>query len=203
MVFMTNDPPRGILQRIFYRTVQWITLILLKVLVRYQYRNPERLPMSGATLICPNHSSHMDPMAVGSMVGRRVGFLAKKSLFDTMILGSFLRALDCIPIDRKASGIGGMKETLRRLKKSESIVLFPEGERSWDGNMIPLMSGFTAMVRRVKVPVVPIGIHGTHHAWPRGQSAPKFGRVKLVVGHPIPYETMKDMSDEELSLIHI
>lgn len=199
MFSMTNDPPRGILTRIFYRSVQWITLVLLKVLFRYQYRYADRLPMSGGTLICPNHTSHLDPMAVGCMVRRRVAFLAKKSLFEIKLLGAFLNGVDCIPIDRKATGIGGMKETLKRLKRSESIVFFPEGERSRDGNMLPLMTGFTALVKRVKVQVVPIGIHGTHDAWPRGQSTPKLGRIKLIVGHPIPFDDLKDMSEEEMA----
>ena len=90
--------------------------------------------------------------------------------------------LDCIPIDRDATGIGGMKITLKRLKKGESVVLFPEGERSWEGELLPLMTGFTALVKRVKVPIIPIGIHGTYEAWPRGAGKPKMHPVKVVVG---------------------
>ena len=82
-------------------------------------------------------------------------------------------------------GIGGMKETLDRLKASEPVMLFPEGERSVDGEPLPIMTGFTALVKRVEVPLVPVGIHGTFEAWPRGIKYPRFGNVKVVFGKPI------------------
>ena len=92
-----------------------------------------------------------------------------------------------------------MKETLKRLKRGELVVLFPEGERSPTGELQPLKTGFTALVKRVKIPVVPVGIHGTFEAWPPGAKRPKFGRVRLFVGEPIPYEDLAELSDQEMA----
>ncbi len=92
-----------------------------------------------------------------------------------------------------------MKETLKKLKKGESVVLFPEGERSFDGELLPLMTGFTALVKRVKVPIVPIGIHGTHEAWARGVSKPKPHKIKLIVGDPIPFDDIADMDEQTMA----
>lgn len=195
----TNDPPRPLLQRIFYRSTQIFVMLLFKVILRLQTRNVDRFPLSGGTLICPNHLSNYDPLVVGCISTRRVSFLAKKALFKFKPMGWLLYAVDCIPIDREATGIGGMKETLRRLKQQESVMLFPEGERSFDGEMLPMMTGFTALVKRVKVPMVPVGIHGTHEAWPRGQALPWFGRVKVVVGHPIEFSEVESMSEQEMA----
>lgn len=201
MTLFTNNPPRPIWRRFVYRFIQWFTLIPLKILFGYQYRHVDRLPMTGGALICPNHLSHLDPMMMGCICPRRVNFLAKKSLFDNKILGTILSSIDCIPIDRDATGIGGMKETLKRLKKGESVVMFPEGERSTDGQLLPLMTGFTALVKRLKIPVYPVGIHGTHEAWPPG-SKPKPGRrIKLVVGNQIPFSELADKSEEEMAEI--
>lgn len=199
MTLFTNDPPRSLLHRAFYRFIQCFTLTIFRIFFRFRYRNADKLPLTGGALICPNHFSHLDPMAIGCIARRRVNFLAKKALFNNKWFGKVLYALDCIPIDREATGIGGMKETLKRLKKGESVVLFPEGERSFDGDLLPLMTGFTALVKRVKVPIIPVGIHGTHEAWARGVSKPKMGRVKLVVGDPIPFASMERMSEQEMA----
>ena len=199
MPLFTNDPPRTLRQRIFYRSVQWIKLCIVKIFFNYKYRHTDRLPLTGAALICPNHFSHLDPMAVGCIAPRRVSFLAKKALWNNKWIGRGLDGLDCIQIDREATGIGGMKATLKRLKKGESVVLFPEGERSFDGNLLPLMTGFTALVKRVKIPIVPIGIYGTHEAWARGVSKPKMGRVRVYIGHPIPYSDLENMSEQEMA----
>ena len=199
MAFILNDPPRPLFHRVVYRITQWVTLLIFKALFRFQYRHADRLPLEGGVLICPNHFSHLDPMAVGCIARRRVNFLAKKSLFDQRLFGWYLSVLHSIPIDREATGIGGMKETLKRLKKSEPVVMFPEGERSWDGNLLPLMKGFTALVKRVKVPIVPVGIHGTYETWPRGKSIPKPGRIKLVVGESIPFSQLAEMDEEQMA----
>ena len=172
MTLFSNNPPRTLFHRAFYRTVQCLTLFVFRIYFGYKFRNTDRLPLDGGALICPNHISNLDPMAVGCIAHRRVSFLTKKSLLEKGLLGEILRRLDCIPIDRD-SGIGGMKETLKKLKKGESVVLFPEGTRSEDGNMQPVLPGFTALLKRVKVPVVPIGIHGTFEAFPSGASKPK------------------------------
>ena len=199
MPLITNDPPRPLLQRVFYRSIQWFTLGVFKIVFRYKYAHVDRLPMTGGALICPNHFSHLDPMAIGCIARRRVNFLAKKALWSSWAFGKILDALECIPIDREATGIGGMKLTLKRLKKGESVVLFPEGERSFDGNLLPLMTGFTALVKRVKVPIIPVGIYGTHEAWARGVSTPKPHKIRLVVGRPIPFCDMESMSEEEMA----
>ena len=134
---------------------------------------------------------------IGCVTPRRINFLAKKTLFR-FPLGPIIRTLDSIPIERDGIGIGGIKETLRRLKRDEAVLIFPEGQRSWDGELLPLMGGFTALVKRVPMTLVPVGIEGTHHVWPRGTTLPKPGNIQVVVGEPIEYDELKDLSDEEL-----
>ena len=135
-------------------------------------------PKKNGMIIISNHQSNLDPIVVGCIMPRRMNFLAKESLFDIFPLGWFLRQVDTIPIDREGMGVSGMKETLRRLKRNESILIFPEGTRSRDGEMVPLKPGFVALAKRVKLPMVPIGIDGTFTSWPPGKKAaealPKF-----------------------------
>ncbi|MCH2182115.1 MAG: 1-acyl-sn-glycerol-3-phosphate acyltransferase, partial [Mariniblastus sp.] len=135
---LNNDPPRSFYRRCFYRFWQWFWQMVLLVLYQVRVHHQHRFPMKGATLLCSNHQSNLDPVVIGCVCPRRLNFLAKKDLFG-FPLGVVLRMVDAIPIDREGIGIGGMKETLRRLKKNEPVLIFPEGERSWDGDLLPLM----------------------------------------------------------------
>ncbi|MEE2826786.1 MAG: lysophospholipid acyltransferase family protein [Planctomycetota bacterium] len=196
--FFTNDPPRSLYRRCFYRFWQWFWQMVLLVMYKVRVHHQHRLPRSGATLLCSNHQSNLDPIVIGCVSPRRLNFLAKKGLFH-FPLGVILRLLDAIPIDRDGIGIGGMKETLRRLKKKEPVLIFPEGERSWDGEILPLMKGFTALVKRVPVTLVPIGLDGPFDAWPRGARFPRPGQIQVVIGQPIQTNEIDGLSDEQIS----
>jgi 1-acyl-sn-glycerol-3-phosphate acyltransferase len=137
-------------------------------------------------------------MITGISCPRRLNYLAKESLFSFAPFAWLLRCLGSIPIDRGGIGIAGMKETLRRLKKNESVVLFPEGERSYDGQMLPLMTGFCSLVKRVNVPLIPVGISGSHRAWPRTKQFPGFGRISVVIGEPIKPQHLQTLTEPEM-----
>ncbi len=74
------------------------------------------------------------------------------------------------------------------------MLVYPEGERSWDGKLAPLKPGVTLLVRRARCPIVPVGIAGAFDAWPRTRGrmrwAPPFltwrrARIAVSVGQPI------------------
>ena len=65
-----------------------------------------------------------------------------------------------------------------------NILIFPEGERSYDGKMLPFMGGLGLMVKELQIPVVPIKIEGIEKVFPRGTSIPKRGRVTITFGKP-------------------
>ena len=128
-----------------------------------------------------------------------MNYLAKKTLFQQQPLKWVIEHLDAIPIDREGMGIGGIKETLRRLKRGEMVLIFPEGQRTFDGEMLPLMPGFCALARRSKVPLVPVGFDGAFQAWPRTRLIPGPGYISMFVGKPIEYSDYQTFSDEELT----
>ena len=95
-------------------------------------------------------------------------------------------------------GIGGIKETIRRLRRGEMVLMFPEGQRTFDGEMMDFMPGVCALARRTKVPLVPVGFDGAYHSWKRGTRIPKRDTVYMVVGKPIEEAEYRDLDDDEL-----
>ncbi len=181
--------------------VRWffrISMVLgVKVRVHGLDNFPEVSPAGGPMLICTNHQSNLDPLVMGVVCPFPINYLAKKSLFKFAPLRWFLTWNDSIALDRTA-GVVGIKETLRRLKKGESVLIFPEGSRSRDGKLQPVKQGFCTIAKRTRVPVLPVAIAGTFDACPPNHW-PRFGNVHVVIGQAIEFEQYKDWSDEVLA----
>ena len=144
--------------------VRWFFRILLTLMYRIRVHGLENYPKHDGLLVCSNHQSFLDPLILGVVCPRPVNYLGRKTLFKFPPLGWFLKWNDTIAIDREASGIGGLKETLRRIKRGETVVMFPEGTRCSDGEFHKLMLGFCAISRRSKATLMPIGFDGAFQA---------------------------------------
>jgi 1-acyl-sn-glycerol-3-phosphate acyltransferase len=118
-----------------------------------------------------------------------LNFLARQSLFVFPPLRWLITSLDAIPIDREGSGLGGLKETLKRLKRAELVLMFPEGTRTPNGEVRPFKPGFCALARRAGVPLLPVGLDGAFSSWPRWRHFPRPGVVHIQFGPPLlPHE---------------
>src|SRR6185369_6071241 len=116
------------------------------------------IPREGGGLILSNHQSNLDPYVIGLCSDRLLSYVARVTLFRFKPFGWFITWLGAIPIDREGSGIAGLKETLKRLKQGDLVLLFPEGTRTPDGDVRPLKPGFCAIARRCGLPLVPMAL---------------------------------------------
>jgi 1-acyl-sn-glycerol-3-phosphate acyltransferase len=119
-------------------------------------------------------------------------------LFDIPLLGRIIATVNAIPIDRQGGSLGGIKESLRRLKRGEGLMVFPEGTRSPDGGIQRFLPGFTALAVRTGAVIVPAAIEGAYDAWPRTQSFPGPADVDVCYGPPISAEEIKQYQEREL-----
>lgn len=166
---------------------------------RIRVSGMKHYPKIGPMLVCSNHQSNLDPLILGCACPRPVNYLAKKGLFEFKPLGWFLNWNDAIPIDREG-GLGGIKETLKRLKRNESVLMFPEGTRSVDGKLQPVKRGFCTLVKKTKVPIVPVGLDGAWDAMPPHSPIPNFrATIQVVIGKPIMPREIVGLTDDELT----
>jgi 1-acyl-sn-glycerol-3-phosphate acyltransferase len=190
--------PRSLFQRLGYDALRVVCRLVAVWLFGLRVLGRENWPVEGGGLVCSNHQSYFDPPLVGLTCDRRMNYLARDTLFRVPLLAPLIRFLDAIPIDRDGGGLAGLKETLRRLKAGELVLIFPEGTRTRDGEVAPLKPGFIAVARRSKVPLVPVGLDGAYQAWPRSAIVPRLGRLAVVVGPPITPDEVAELSDEDL-----
>ncbi len=165
--------------------------ILATVFFDLKVYGVENVPNTGGVLLLSNHLSFLDPACIGVMLRRPASYLAKSELFDIPVFGQVIPKLNAFPVRQGAGDIGAVRETIKRLKEGRVLTVFPEGSRSEFGELQPLAGGFTLIVRKAGVPIVPVAIDGSFQAWPRGQALPKSAPVRVKFGQPLHVQDLK------------
>lgn len=194
---MTRETLQQMAARSFYNVLRGPCFALAALFFGYRAFGREHVPPKGPVLIVANHQSNLDPPLVGLALSRQLKYLARHGLFFWP-LSWLIRALGAVPLNPKAGGLGGMRMTLQLLKEDEAVLVFPEGSRTYDGEMGPLMPGFCVLARRSGATVVPVAIDGAYAALPRGSALPRLGQITIVVEQAIAPADVAKLSDEEL-----
>jgi 1-acyl-sn-glycerol-3-phosphate acyltransferase len=159
--------------------------------LRWRVEGLEHIPASGPALLASNHISLVDPPAVGYLVdlrGREARFLAMSGLFRYPILAGLLRRMGQIPVERATSqAAASLAPAAAALGAGEVVVIFPEGGLSADLEPGRGRTGVARLARAAGLPVVPVGVWGTHRLHAKGH--PPRWRPGLVVaaavGRPV------------------
>ncbi|MGB2705807.1 MAG: lysophospholipid acyltransferase family protein [Candidatus Omnitrophota bacterium] len=157
--------------------------VLLKAFFSFEVEGRENLPKKGPFIIVSNHTSYADPVVVGAACDTSsITFMAKKELFDMPILGPWVKAVGCIPVERDSGSSRPLKEAVQKLKEGQTISIFPEGRRSKNGSLQKSEPGIGLLALKTGTPIVPIYISGTAKAMPKGQRIPKPCKIKARIG---------------------
>ena len=179
--------------RLWYDTVFWSAFLYFGFGFSCRRSGWKNVPRRGPVLVVANHQSMFDPVLVGFASRRYLSFLARANLFDVPVLAPVIRALNAIPIDR-GMGKDGIQAVIGSLTAGRAVLVFPEGERTPTGEVLPLKPGVALLIRRVTCPIVPVGIAGCYAAWNRFMTVPRMSpeflppgpsTIAVSVGEPI------------------
>jgi len=173
--------------------------LFFRIVYRARFYGQNNLPESGGVILIANHQSYYDPPLIAIGLPRRLNFLARKSLFRFKPFAWLIDMLDAIPLDIDGIGFAGIKESFKRLRAGEVILVFPEGSRTYDGNIAPFLQGSLTLAQRTKSTILPAAICGCYEAFPLQHKLPfLWGKFRVVYGKPILYEEIAPMTEEEL-----
>lgn len=182
----------------FYRAARRGLRPLLEHGFHWVVRGEERIPASGGVLLAANHISFLDGLCLAYLAdrrGRRTKFLVKASLFDIPGLGWILRGVGDIPAGarRDDGGSSALDPAIAALRAGWCLGVFPEGRISPDLEPGQPHTGVARMAAAAGVPVLPVGLWGSHRVWTRGRW-PRPARVAeaVAVGQPVAVDADED-----------
>ncbi len=166
----------------------WVKLLLWANGLRLRVTGLENLSQEGAYILASTHTSILDIPAIISACPLPVRFLAKKSLSWFPIFGWFLYLAEHILIDRESasSALKSLKKAASILRKGISIIIFPEGTRTPDGEVKEFKRGAFLLAQHSKFPLVPISISGSYQILPRQGWCFWPGTIYIHIDKPIP-----------------
>jgi 1-acyl-sn-glycerol-3-phosphate acyltransferase len=154
--------------------------------LRIRVEGLERIPPR-VCLFLANHTSFVDALPIVWAIPRRIGILAKKSLFSLPLIGFAFRQAKFVPVDRanREAAIISVDLAAERMKEGISFLAYPEGTRSYDGRLLPFKKGVFVMAIKAGVPIIPMVCIGAHRIMAKMSLKIHPGVVVVRFGDPI------------------
>lgn len=180
----------------------------LRLVHRWKVEGAEHMPMTGGVLLVANHTAGLDPILVSTCTPRFVRWIMALDMRLPQ-LEWFWKWQRIIFVGREHKrgpikggsdhGAAGIRVALEELKQGGVVGIFPEGGIERPPEMVmPFQAGVGLMIRKAKVPVVPVWISGTPQVDPAWASLWHRSKSRVVFGEPIDY-TGKKMSATEIA----
>jgi len=147
----------------------------------------ENIPKDKSVLFVSNHQSNFDiPLLLG-FIDKPKAFIAKVELAKIPILSQWMKAMGCIFIDRGnvRQSLRAINEGVNLLKAGHSLVIFPEGTRSKDGQLGEFKHGSFKLATKSDARIIPVTIKGAHKIMPKGKLAIRPSKVEVIISKPV------------------
>ena len=173
-----------------------LVYIICRIFLRLETRGPENLPKAGPYLICPNHLSYLDPFIVMCLLPyrafKRTFFVGASEYYVYWYMKILARLANIVPVDPDSHLLRAMKVGAHGLRRGRILCIFPEGARSYEGDLKEFKKGAAILAREIGVPIVPVGINGTYEVWPRDSMRIRPHKVRLAFGPPLLFPRSSD-----------
>lgn len=167
----------------------------------------ENIPKEGAVIVASNHVSYLDPAVLIASLNRKIYFITKKEVFKNTFVNFILKKMNAFSVNRGNVDMLAFKKAINILREEKVLGIFPEGKRSSNGELQELKLGAIKIAMKTGVPILPVGIIGTHKIYPQGIKFPILFKHKIVVkyGAPQRFDKLKSKDkiyqEEELKLL--
>lgn len=147
----------------------WSRAVCFFFCVRVKVVGRENIDKGTSYVFVANHQGAFDIWSIYGYLNHNFKWLMKKSLEKIFLVGRACKSAHHIFVDdtKLASIRETIEESEETLRDGMSLVIFPEGSRTWNGKMIPFKRGAFMLASEFKLPVVPITIDGAFKAMPR------------------------------------
>ena len=200
LIVITAFVPRGrVLATKLYEFFGWIGIVLVGV--ELNVIGAEKIDTEKSYVVIGNHPSTLDIFTHITALPVSIRFLTKTELFRIPIFGRVLKTLGLPRIDRKnaKANFEKINESINQvIKLGNSIMIFPEGKRSNQKELLPFKKGAAYIAKDFNLPVIPVVSHNAHNLMVKGRVWLKSGEIKIEILDPI--YNVNDYTVDELTL---
>lgn len=181
----------------YYPPRLWARLFLLMTLVRVKVKGRENVDPHTSYVFVANHQGAYDIFTIYGYLNHNFRWMMKRGLRKIPFVGLACAASGQIFVDNSSPSAvrNTMEHTERTLRDGMSLVVFPEGSRTFTGRMGPFRKGAFQLSMEFKLPVVPVTIDGAFDVMPRTALFPHWGTIRLTI-HPA-IEAPADEADRQ------
>lgn len=178
----------------YYPGMIWSRLTCYMSFCRIKVRGRENIDRKKSYVFVANHQGAFDIFLIYGFLGVPIKWVMKASIGKIPFVGAACRAAGFIFVDNssKKAALRSVTEAERCLKNGASVVVFPEGSRTYNGKMIRFRKGAYQMAVDQQLPVVPISLNGPYFVLPIGSLNLRCHPMEMVIHPPIPIEGVEN-----------
>lgn len=186
----------------------WARICCAVSLVKVTVSGRENIDPHTSYVFVANHQGAYDIFAIYGYLKHNFRWMMKQSLIKFPVIGPSCAAAGHIFVDN--SSPSAIRRTMAKaestLQGGMSLVVFPEGSRTFTGRMRPFRKGAFQLAMEFQLPVVPVTIDGAFDVLPRTSKLPHWGKIHLTIHKPItPPANEADRQrviDESFTVVH-
>jgi 1-acyl-sn-glycerol-3-phosphate acyltransferase len=193
-----------VLLDVIYAIILFLVKTGLKLKYTIHLEGMENIPAKGPAIFLCNHTSLVDSFFIGCYLPRKVYYMTKSTEFESAARRAFFYLSRTFPVRRYDIDPISLKNGMRVLQFGGMVGIYPEGERTWDGELLPLRRGTLRFVLAAGVPVIVAAISGAFQNQPRWGGKIGSPEVYLSVGRPIYIPRLKgrDQTEEDIESLN-
>ena len=175
--------------------------------IRVEISGLGNIPKEGTLIFLSNHQSGLDVFILRAFLPGYFSIVLMQQVFNIPIFKNFAAQGGQILVDLTSSkqAFLAMRKIISLMRRGENILIFPEGTRSPDGNLLEFKEGAAMLVLEANKPVVPIAISGSFKIMQRDELyglRVRPGRVKVKIGAPMTFTELQEVNLENARIVN-
>ncbi len=192
---------------LFKSALKNLSLFFFKITCGVKIYGLNNLKHKKAFLLCPNHTSFVDPVimfsALSNFYSRRMFFFALEEMFGGVFLSWFRRLFKIITSGTEDTMVRSLQYSSRALGSGFPICIFPEGQRTIDENIVKPKKGFAVLACEHKAPIYPVYIKGAINMFSKPNPGFRPAPLEIWIGEAIIPPSKDEYSDADYEALMV
>ncbi|MDQ2855559.1 MAG: 1-acyl-sn-glycerol-3-phosphate acyltransferase, partial [Acidobacteriota bacterium] len=189
----------SIVRTVGNKGVDMVQKLFYERFLKTRYEGRTNIPPHTNFIVAANHSSHLDmgltKAALGESGRDMVALAAADYFFDNKYKRAYMENFtNLVPMERTGSLRQSLRHASSFLDRGYNALIFPEGTRSMTGQMADFKPVIGYLALHSRIGVLPIYLHGTYEAFPKGSSIIKSREVGARIGRYLPIEELEELT---------